>query len=242
MNPRQRKGLLFMAVALLVAIGTFLAVSAFVANVNSQVGQRVTVYQARVPIEPYTPLSADNLEAAEVPRRWVSESAIVSLSELTGRRIGFRLNAGSTVSSDMLIANSSLSSTERELAINVDPVTGVAGRVRPGDRVDVYAVFGEVPGLPKQVRLLEKNIRIVSIAGQQTVTQQGAQGVSTSDVIPVTLAVEPSAAMSITYAAAFADEVRLVALPSDVGVSRTDEPESYDASNLGGQAIPEGTQ
>lgn len=239
MNPRQRKGLLFMAVALLVAIGTFFAVSAFVANVNSQVGQRVTVYQARVPIEPYTPLSADNLEPAEVPRRWVSDSAIVSLTELTGRRIGFRLNAGTTVSSDMLIANSSLSSSERELAINVDPVTGVAGRVRPGDRVDVYAVFGEVPGLPKQVRLLERNIRIVSIAGQQTVTQQGAQGVSTNDVIPVTLAVEPTAAMSITYAAAFADEVRLVALPSDVGVSRTDEPESFDASNLGGTAIPE---
>ena len=42
MNPRQRRGLLFMAVALLVAVGTFVAVSTFVANVNSQVGQRVT--------------------------------------------------------------------------------------------------------------------------------------------------------------------------------------------------------
>ncbi|RXW32006.1 Flp pilus assembly protein CpaB [Propioniciclava flava] len=240
MNPRQRRGLLFMAVALLVAVGTFVAVSTFVANVNSQVGQRVTVYQARQPIDPYTPLSADVVEPVEVPRRWVSESSILALSELNGRRIGFRVNAGTTISSDMLIPNSSLSSTERELAINVNPVTGVAGRVRPGDRVDVYAVFGDVPGLPKQVRILQRNVRIVSIAGQQTVTQQNAQGTRESEVIPVTLAVEPEAALSITYASAFAQEVRLVALPSDVGVNRTNESDTFDASKLGGQAIPEG--
>ena len=229
-----------MAVALLVAVGTFVAVSTFVANVNSQVGQRVTVYQARQPIDPYTPLSADVVEPVEVPRRWVSESSILALSELNGRRIGFRVNAGTTISSDMLIPNSSLSSTERELAINVNPVTGVAGRVRPGDRVDVYAVFGDVPGLPKQVRILQRNVRIVSIAGQQTVTQQNAQGTRESEVIPVTLAVEPEAALSITYASAFAQEVRLVALPSDVGVYRTNESDTFDASKLGGQAIPEG--
>lgn len=229
-----------MAVALLVAVGTFVAVLTFVANVNSQVGQRVTVYQARQPIDPYTPLSADVVEPVEVPRRWVSESSILALSELNGRRIGFRVNAGTTISSDMLIPNSSLSSTERELAINVNPVTGVAGRVRPGDRVDVYAVFGDVPGLPKQVRILQRNVRIVSIAGQQTVTQQNAQGTRESEVIPVTLAVEPEAALSITYASAFAQEVRLVALPSDVGVNRTNESDTFDASKLGGQAIPEG--
>ena len=70
MNPRQRRGLLFMIVALLIAIGTFLAVSTFVANVNSQVGQRVTVYRAKQVIDAYTPLSPDNLEPVEVPRRW----------------------------------------------------------------------------------------------------------------------------------------------------------------------------
>ncbi|MFT3875677.1 MAG: Flp pilus assembly protein CpaB [Propioniciclava sp.] len=242
MNPRQRRGLLFMAVALLIALGTFFAVSTFVADVNSQVGQRVTVYRAKTPIDPYTPLSADNIEPVEVPRRWASESSIVSLSELTGRRVGFRLNAGSTINSDMLIPNSSLSSTERELAINVNPVTGVAGRVRPGDRVDVYAVFSEVPGLPKQVRILQRNVRVVSIAGQQTVTQQNAQGVREDQVIPVTLALEPEAALSVSYAAAFAQEVRLVALPSDVGVNRTDEIDVFDASHLGGEAIPEGNR
>lgn len=239
MNPRQRRGLLFVLVSALVAIGTFFAVSAYVANVNSQVGSRVTVYQASQPIAPYTPLGPDNLEAVEVPERWVPKSSVLSLDELQGRRVGFRLNAGSTVSSDMLIPSSSLSATEREVAVNVNSVTGVAGRVRPGDRVDLYAVFSEVPGLPKSVRILSRDIRIVSIAGEQTVTKESASGVAEQKVIPVTLALEPEQALAVTYASAFASEVRLVALPSDVGTNRQGEPNEYDAGKLGGKAIIE---
>ncbi|PID52885.1 MAG: hypothetical protein CSB46_11370 [Micrococcales bacterium] len=128
---------------------------------------------------------------------------------------------------------------EREIAINVNAVTGVAGRVRPGDRVDIYAVFGDVPGLPKSVKILVRDVRVVSIAGQQTVTQQGEDGITEAEVIPVTLALDTNNALSVTYAAAFALEVRLVALPTDVGVERGKEPQGYDASNLGGTAVKE---
>jgi pilus assembly protein CpaB len=225
---------------MMVAVGTFLAVTSYTASVNSQVGSRVTVYRATQPIEAYTALSATNLEPAEVPQRWVSKTAILSLKDLQGRRIGFRLTAGTILSSDMLIPPSDLSPTEREVAINVNSVTGVAGRVRPGDRVDIYAVFADVPGLPKGVRVLVRNIRVVSIAGQQTVTKQSQNGASQQSVVPVTLALEPTGALSVTYAAAFAQEVRLVALPLDVGTNRAREKNTYDAGNLGGQAIPEG--
>jgi pilus assembly protein CpaB len=142
----------------------------------------------------------------------------------------------------MLIPPSDLSPTEREIAINVNSVTGVAGRVRPGDRVDIYAVFADVPGLAKGVRVLARNIRVVSIAGQQTVTKQGQSGVSQQSVVPVTLALESQGALSVTYSAAFAQEVRLVALPLDVGTNRVHEKDTFDAGNLGGKAIPEGTK
>jgi pilus assembly protein CpaB len=241
-NPRQRRGLTFIFVAILVAFGTFLAVTSYTASVSSQVGSRVTVYRATQPIEAYTQLSASNLEPAEVPERWVSKTAILSLKDLQGRRIGFRLTAGTILSSDMLIPPSDLSPTEREIAINVNSVTGVAGRVRPGDRVDIYAVFADVPGLAKGVRVLARNIRVVSIAGQQTVTKQGQSGVSQQSVVPVTLALESQGALSVTYSAAFAQEVRLVALPLDVGTNRAHEKDTFDAGNLGGKAIPEGTK
>lgn len=242
MNPRQRRGIVLILVSLVVAVATFVVVMRYVASVNSQVGVRVTVYQASQPIEAYTPLSAANLTPVEVPKRWVSDSAILKLDELIGRRVGFRLNIGTNISSDMLIPSSSLNRNEREVAINVDAVTGVAGRVRPGDRVDVYAAFGDVPGLPKSVKVLARDIRIVSIAGQQRVVDRSDRGTSEATVVPVTLALLPNEALAVTYAANFAAEVRLVALPSDVGTDRRGETGQFDARNLGGAAVAEGTR
>ncbi len=240
MNPRKRKGLLFMVTALVIALGTFVLVARYVSEVNRKVGEIVTVYQAKKPIEAYVPLSQENLEPVEVPRRWVPDSQILTTTELAGRRIGFRVNPGTRINRDMLVARSDLSSTERELAINVNAVTGVAGRVKTGDRVDVLAVFGDVPGLPKQVRVLERGVRIVSIAGEKTVRKKDKKGLDEAKVIPVTLALEPKAALAISYAAAFAEEVRLIALPNEIGVNREREVDDFDASDLGGKAIPEG--
>lgn len=239
MNPRQRRGLVMMVVAAVVAVATFFVVTGYVASVNSQVGARVTVYRAVEPIEPYTALTSENLEPVEVPARWADDSAKLKMSDLEGRRIGFRVNSGSTVSSDMLIPSSSLDPTEREIAINVDSVTGVAGRVRPGDRVDIYVVFSDVPGLSKQVRVLNRDVRVVTIDGEQTVTQETEGGLTEEEVIPVTLALPAKDALGVTYASANAEEVRLVALPTDAGVSRDGETDDFDADDLGGKAVPE---
>ena len=240
MNPRQLRCLIYLLIAVVVAIATFLTVTRYVSSVNSQVGSRVTVSRAKAPISPYTPLSESLLEPVEVPRRWTSDSSIVSMSALKGRRIGFRVEPGTVITRDMLIAPSDLNPDEREIAINVNSVTGVAGRVKPGDRVDIYAVFADVPGLPKSVRVLTRNIRVVSIAGKMNVTNQSGSGLAETEVIPVTLALTPNDATAVTYAAAFAKEVRLVALPTDAGANRNGENSEYDASSLGGQAVPEG--
>lgn len=239
MNPRQRRGLILVVISAIVAIATFFVVTSYVASVNTQVGDKVTVYRATQPIEAYTPLSASNLQPVEVPARWTAQSSVLTMSQLQGRRVGFRINAGTTISSDMLIPSSSLNRDEREVAIDVNPVTGIAGRVRPGDRVDIYAVYGDVPGLPKSVKVLTRDVRVVSIQGQQTITNQTSNGTSQSQVIPVTLALIPKDAMAVTYAANFAQEVRLIGLPTDVGADRKDDINEYDASQLGGKAVPE---
>jgi len=241
-NPRQRRGLIFMILSVVVAIVVFVILTGYVRSVSSQVGPTTTVYRAAGPIDAYTALGSENLEPVEVPERWTSETARLDLPDVEGRRVGFPLDAGTVVTQDMLIPVSDLSPTEREIAVNVDAVTGVAGRVRPGDRVDIYAVFSTVPGLPAQVRVLVRDVRVVSLGGVQTINETTAEGLEQADVIPVTLALEPEDSLSVTFANAFADEVRLVALPTDVGLDRTGDLDQFDAGSLGGLPVLEGVE
>lgn len=232
-----------MVLSVIVAIAVFVILTNYVRSVSSQVGPTTTVYRAVGPIEAFVPLSEENLEPYQVPERWVSQTARLELPDLDGRRVGFPLAADTVITSDMLVPPSDLSPTEREIAINVDAVTGVAGRVRTGDRVDLYSVFSDVPGLPAQVRVLVRDVRIVSIGGVQSVTETDPEeGTTENEVIPVTLALEPDDSLAVTYANAFAEEVRLVALPTDVGLDRSEDIEQFDAGSLGGTAIPEGLE
>ena len=238
MNPRQRRGVLFVLISALLAVVVFVVVAGYVANVSSQVGSVATVYRVADGVAAYETISEDTLVEDEVPQRWLSDSAMLTRDELVGRKVAVPLAEGTMVTAEMLVPASDLSATEREIAVNVDAVTGLAGRVQTGDFVDIYAVFAEVPGLPKQVRVLVKNVRVVSVAGAQVaVDEESVTG--QQSVIPVTLALEPNDALAVTYASAFAAEVRLVGLPTGTGENRTGELDDFDAEDLGGQAIPE---
>ena len=243
MNPRQRRGALLMLLAGLSAVVVFGVVTSYVAEVNSQVGSEVTVYRAARALPAFASLTEGDLEMVSIPKRWVSDSALMADGELTGRKLGVNLERGTVVTRDVLVPPSELSPTEREIAINVDAVTGVAGRVAPGDLVDIYSVFAEVPGLTKQVRVLVRNVRVVSVGGRQTLDgslEEVDEG--PKDVVPVTLALEPNETLAVSYAAAFAKEVRLVRLPSGNTENRRGETDLYDARDLGGQPVPEGVR
>jgi pilus assembly protein CpaB len=222
------------------AVLVFLGVSSYVSSVNSRVGPLVTIYRVTQDLPAFTTLSSENTEPAEVPERWAADNTVLKSADIDGRVTATPLTAGSPVSSDVLVPPSDLDPTEREIAVNVDAVTGLAGRVRPGDRVDVYTVFDEVPGLPKQARILVQNVRVVSVQGQLQVTSPDAK--SLQNVIPVTLAVQPSAALAVTYANSFAKEIRLVGLPPGVAQDRSKEARTFDARKLGGRAVPEEAQ
>ena len=235
MNPRQRRGLLLMLLSALLAVAVFIGVAAYVSNINSQVGPMVTVYQATEDLNAFTELTADRVEAVSVPARWVDESSRLSVQDIEGRTIAVPLSAGARVSMDVLVPPSDLNPNEREVAINVDAVTGIAGRVRPGDRVDVYAVFADVPGLVDQSRILVRNVRVVSVGGTQQIEERETGEIQ--DVIPVTMALVPRDALAVTYASTFSEQVRLIGLPAGTTQDREGESNQFDADELGGEAV-----
>lgn len=237
MNPRQRRGVLLMVLSALAAVLVFIGVSTYVASVNSRVGPMVTTYQVTKDLPAFTTLSADNTQAVEVPQRWAADNTVLKGADIDGRVVATPMTSGATVSLDVLVPPSNLDPTEREVAVNVDAVTGLAGRIRPSDRVDVYAVFTEVPGLTKQARIIVENVRVVSVSGQLQVQTPDAK--TLQNVIPVTLAVSPDSALELTYAAQMAKEVRLIGLPPGVAQDRSKEPKTFDARRLGGKAVVE---
>lgn len=239
MNPRQRRGVLFILLSALMAVVVFGVVVFYVSSVSSQVGPTATVYRATGDLAAYSEITSASIAEDEVPERWLSETAVLDPEELLGRRVAVNLQEGTMVTADLLVPPSDLDADEREIAINVDAVTGIAGRVQPGDFVDVYAVFADVPGLAKQVQVLVRSVRVVSVQGSQVqVDEESITGEST--VIPVTLALNPNDALAVTYAAAFSQEVRLVGLPAGTAEDRSGEQDEFDAEDLGGEAIPEG--
>ena len=235
MNPRQRRGVLLMVLSMVLAIAVFFGVASYVSSINSQVGPMTTIYQASDDLDAFTELTADRVEAVEVPVRWADESSRLSVQDIEGRTVAVPLSAGSRVTMDVLVPPSDLNPNEREVAINVDAVTGIAGRIRPGDRVDVYAVFDDAPGLPNQSRILIRNVRVVSVGGTQQVTETTTGELQ--DVIPVTLALVPQDALAVTYASTFAAQVRLVGLPAGTTQDREGEMNQFDAEELGGEAV-----
>jgi len=240
-NPRQRRGVLFILLSVVIAVVVFFLVASYVGNVSSKVGSVVTVYRAADDLPAFTTLDESSIVADEVPERWLSTSARVTQGDLLGRKVGVNLEEGTMITTDVLVPPSDLSPTEREIAINVDEVTGIADRIVPGDHVDIYAVFADVPGLPKQVRVLVEDVRVVSVRGSQVLVDEDS-ATGQASVVPVTLALEPNDALAVTYASAFADEVRLVGLPAGSGEDRTGEEDEFDATQLGGVAVPEGEQ
>ncbi|MDP9800881.1 hypothetical protein J2S49_000957 [Arcanobacterium wilhelmae] len=76
----------------------FGAMSIYVKTIQSQVGDFITIYEAKDEIPPFTSLDETLLAKKRVRKRWASESAQVSLNALQGRRIGFTVEAGTTIS------------------------------------------------------------------------------------------------------------------------------------------------
>ena len=187
-----------MVLAVVAAVLVFVGVASYVSSVNTKVGPMVTVYQVTKDLPPFTTLSSENTEPVQVPQRWAADNTVLKSSDIDGRVTATPITAGSPISLDALVPASDLDPTEREVAVNVDAVTGLAGRVRPGDRVDVYVAFDQVKGLPKQARILVENARVVSVLGQQQVQAPDAKSIQ--NVIPVTLALKADAALSVTYA------------------------------------------
>jgi pilus assembly protein CpaB len=223
MNPRQRRGLLLIALAGIGLIMVFVLVAGYVADVRSEVEPRVGIVRLADDVAANELLTDRVLREVEVPERYAPPRALRDTAALTGLVAGTDLPRGAVMQQGMAVAPPELEEGQREIAILVDAETGVAGKVGPGAIVDVVATFDAErsgSGGP-QSRIAIAGARVIDVGQPAVRDRPGSAGaqVDPSQVVPVTFALSVRDALTLTFAESFASEVRLaLTRPGDTEV------------------------
>ncbi|MEU7424120.1 Flp pilus assembly protein CpaB [Streptomyces sp. NPDC040750] len=231
MNSRQRRGVILLILSALCALGAFAGVLSVIRDVNSKVGPEVTAYRVKSRVEPYTALSTGQFEKIRMPRRWLSDNAVTDLRQIQGKIAVTTLQAGSLLQRDMVVDQPALQPGQQEVAIMIDAATGVAGKITPGSRVNVYATFaGRKESDPDQSKIIVTNARVLDV-GQITALDPNSdkdRQQQPSEAVPITFALSTLDAQRITYAESFAQRVRLALVAPGGGTGVPDKDRTYE--------------
>lgn len=208
MNARQRRGLVLLVVSALLALGAFAGVLAVIEDVESKVGPESTAYELSEDVEPYQEVTPDVLREVTMPERYIPDSAVTDLDALDGKVAVGPLREGSLLQDDMLADRPDLDSGQQEIAVMIDADTGVAGKIYPGARINMYAAF-KVETTDDEsyemVQLMVNNAEVIEVGDLTEVEDDN----TTTEAVPITFALDTEDAQRVTFAEAFAEEVRL---------------------------------
>lgn len=242
MNARQRRGMLLLLVSVLLAAGAFAGVLAVISDVESKVGPERTAYELGEDVEPYTELTSDHLREVQIPERYIPDSAVTALSEVEGKVAVGPLLEGSLLQDDMLADRPELDRGQQEIAVMIDASTGVSGKIHPGATINMYAAFrvrdqdgggndGDDDEEFEIVRLMVNNAEVIEVGDLAEVEEDRG----TMQAVPITFALDNTDAQRVTFAEAFAEQVRLALVaPGDEEEVPPDERTYTIIGDIGG--------
>ncbi|MBT2390907.1 Flp pilus assembly protein CpaB [Streptomyces sp. ISL-1] len=232
MNSRQRRGVILLLLSVLCAFGAFAGVLSVISDVNSKVGPEVGAYRVKADIAPYTPLTPGQFEKVTMPKRWLSQSAVTDLDVINGKIAVTQLRRGSLLQDDMIVKRPSLESGQQEIAIMIDAATGVAGKIRPGKLVNIFATFAaRNDSEVDQSRIIVANAKVLDV-GELTALdpKKSDRDSGPTEAVPITFALNTTDAQRVAYAESFAEHVRLALLPDGSPTTLRPGDGSYDLS------------
>lgn len=218
----DRKKLVLLLGALVIAIGTALAArsmfagaaapTATAAMIPEPQGPKVLVAQRALPVG--TIITADAIAYQAWPKQMVQDAYFVEgssdMNKLLGTVVRHPITAGEPVTQGTLVAPgdrgflaAALGPGMRAITVPVSAKTGVAGFVFPGDRVDLVltqSVDGENGNSLKTAETILGNIRVLA-TDQSTETTHDADGkTQVREFRTVTLEVTPKIAEKVAVA------------------------------------------
>ena len=229
MNPRQRRGLLLIAIAALGLIVVFVLVAGYVADVRKEVDPKVSLLALAKPVAAHQTITDDMVKTVEMPERWAPPSAMRDAGELVGLVAATDLKPNTLLQNDMLVAPPQLAPGQRELAILVDAETGVAGKIGPDSVVDLIATYPGSQTKAPESRVVVPSARIIEVGQPRLKGGNGVQeqAADPGQVVPITFALTPEQALVVSYAETNAAEVRLALLRPGESAELTKKQKVY---------------
>ncbi|MFF3270066.1 Flp pilus assembly protein CpaB [Streptomyces chrestomyceticus] len=216
MNSRQRRGVILLLLSVLCALGAFVGVLSVIRDVESKVGPERTAYRLKADVAAYQALDPGQFEKVEIPERWLPSTAVTDLTRVRGKIAVTPLHKGSLLQDDMAVDRPALKPGQQEIAIMIDAATGVAGKINPGARVNIYATFEGKRSQDRPVsKVIVANAQVID-RGKLTPLESKDPGDTRSsstrratDAVPITFALRTQDAQRVAYAESFATHVRL---------------------------------
>jgi Flp pilus assembly protein CpaB len=230
-NPRQRRGVLLISLAAICAVVVFVAVSNYLRDVRSQLGPMLTVVATSTELAAYTPIEHEHLVTAEVPERWAPPNTFRDPDELLGLVTAADVPSGTLMTSGLIRERPAVEPGQREIAILIDAETGVAGKLRTGDVVDIFATFAgsDDLGIAPSSRIVVQRAQILEVGSLVSDEDEASFNVTTK--VPITFLLSIQDARTLTYVESFATHIRL-ALRSPLDDTLLDDGQTIYAPGL----------
>ncbi len=163
----------------------------------------VPVVAAKAAIPPRTRISADMLYLKEVPEAGIDPRVARDASRVVGLVTKYEILEGEPILMDRLYKEgewaglaSSIPASMRAVTVPVNEVVGVAGFVKPGDRVDVLVTVSGAGETGDVAFTVLEDVEVLATAQETEDKAQGKPKVTTS----ATLAVTPAEAERLALA------------------------------------------
>ncbi|MFJ4844215.1 MULTISPECIES: Flp pilus assembly protein CpaB [unclassified Streptomyces] len=210
MNSRQRRGVVLLVVSALCALAAFAGVVTVIGDARSQVGPKVTAYRLAKDVPAYESIGRGQLEPVRIPERWLPATAVRNIGQLSGKIAAVPLERGSLLQTDMVAERPALQAGQMEIAIMIDAETGVAGKITPGARVNIFATFAPRKDTDPEVsKIIVANARVIDV-GEIRAFDTGADSQRAgAKGVPITFALGAEDAQRVAFAESFARHVRL---------------------------------
>jgi pilus assembly protein CpaB len=213
MNSRQRRGIILIVLSAVCAIAAFAGVLSVIHNVESKVGPEVSAYELKDDVPAYTRLTSGQFKKVSMPKRWIPGTAVRNLDEVDGKIAASDLTKGSLMQRDMARDRPELRRGQLEIAIMIDAETGVAGKIRPGDQVNIFATFAADNSGNRQrqasSQIIVSNARVIDVGQIKAFDPDRDKVRQSEEGVPITFALSPMDAQRVAYAESFATHVRL---------------------------------